>query len=343
MGSTTRTRGEEPGQQRTGAPSNGSSNALSERPSSPWRARGEPSAALLSPTRRSRAASLGRGRQVACTNVADSAARASPRRRPAAQARPPAACQRLDVGIAPAITRSGAWASIHGPGRTGCPPATTMLRSCGPVRRPESGSARIGRDTRQLRGRRQRGSSSGPATMRPARPTSRPATRRWCGRRGSAPRHDICERLGRGSTIVPAARPATRSRKGTLTDPTRSATATARLATAAPAWRRPHRQQQLRSSRPPVEVRRSIVCGAPRSHSSPPVGREQHEQLNEKLRRDHRGASRTAVPGVAGAIPRIRADPSAKKPAARSSSHPPGGWRRAQRQRRGEWAFHPAS
>ena len=83
------------------------------------------------------------------------------------------------MGIAPVrMTRSGRWASIHGPGRTSWSARlTTRDRSCGPVRRPDSGSARIGKPVASARpasAAGSSGSSSGPATMRPrgVRPSS---------------------------------------------------------------------------------------------------------------------------------------------------------------------------
>ena len=52
----------------------------------------------------------------------------------------------FEVGVAPnRITRSGRWASRHGPGRTRWSAwPTTCDRSCGPQRTPDSGSATIG-------------------------------------------------------------------------------------------------------------------------------------------------------------------------------------------------------
>ncbi len=113
----------------------------------------------------------------ACTNVAGSSEASRQPASPSStsssgRVRSSSPVSGLDVGIAPVrITRSGTWASIQGPGRTSWSAlTTTRLRSCGPVRRPESGSARIGKPVTAASATRAWGSSessSGPATMRP--------------------------------------------------------------------------------------------------------------------------------------------------------------------------------
>ncbi len=117
----------------------------------------------------------------ACTNVAgmsaDSRQPPSPSRTiRSGRARARSSVIGFDVGMAPVrTTTSGRWASIQGPGRHSWSPwAITIIRSWGPVRSPDSGSARIGNPVASARRQRtaaSRGSSSGPATISPRLPS----------------------------------------------------------------------------------------------------------------------------------------------------------------------------
>ena len=125
----------------------------------------------------------------------------------------------FEVVVAPKrMTRSGRWASRHGPGRTRWSAwASTNERSCGPQRTPDSGSATIGNPVAAARRARAAGSSGSsvragddePALRRrrgePARSRialadpapGRPAT--TVGERADVPRH----RLGRRAARAP--------------------------------------------------------------------------------------------------------------------------------------------
>ncbi len=249
----------------------------------------------------------------ACTNVAGTSAAsrqpASPSRTTSSgRARASSSSSGFDVGIAPVRrTRSGRWASIHGPGRTSWSPrVTTIERSCGPVRRPESGSARIGNPVARASSARaagSAGSSSGPAMIRPrcadasrapsssSAPSSsvrRPATTAANGRAGR--RHPSPASGPSGSSG---------SRNGTLTW-TGPAGPSAATATARPATQRqcarvasaPVEQRQLREPLrgSPVEMRlvdRLRRTAIPQLRR--PVGGEHDQRHPRELRLDHRG------------------------------------------------------
>ena len=270
----------------------------------------------------------------------------------------------LDVGMAPVrMTRSGRWASIHGPGRTSWSARlTTRDRSCGPVRRPDSGSARIGKPVASARpasAAGSSGSSSGPATMRPrgVRPSSAASSASSSSSRTGRPAMaDVngVETLGRGrapSSAAPAAPSGSSgSRNGTLSC-TAPAGPAAAVATARPATRADVRlgrrvaveQRQLRVplGRPAVDPLLVDRLGrAAVAQLGWPV-RAEHDQRHPRLLGlDRRpGAnSATAVPDVARSDDRPAA--RARRCRARRSPRParraaPGrGARRASRSAR---------
>ena len=287
----------------------------------------------------------------ACTKVAGTSAASRQPSSPSTitssgQTRESISVTGFDVGMAPVrMTRSGAWASIHGPGRASWSArAMTSPRSCGPVRRPDRGSARIGKpvaSASRASAAGRSGSSSGPAMIMPrspapAAPPAPRARRRPASGARPSPRRRArpqrrAQRQATGVSRGPSGSSGSRNGTLTCTGPAGPAAATA---TARPAT---HRQCASVTGSPsnggssvnhfaarPNRWVWLIAWGAPRSRSS--AGRSAVSTTSgtrASCASTTAGASSTtAVPDVARRTTgrrEVRAMPSAKNPAARSS------------------------
>ena len=249
----------------------------------------------------------------------------------------------LDVGMAPGAEDEVRRVGVD-PGararRAGRARVITSARSCGPVRRPESGSARIGKPVARASAASaagSAGSSSGPAMIRPRRGRPRAARRAVeRARRPASGGPAIARDEGRRGASAPSAGASgpsgsSGSRNGTLTC-TGPAGPAAAMATARPATQRqwasvaggPVEQRQLRVPLrgAPVEVRlvdRLRRAAVPELRR--PVGGEHHQRHAGELRLDH--GRRELDHGRAGRRQQDHGPPRRPGHAQREEARPP--------------------